>query len=188
MRRAHLLPGLAASLGIYVLHAYLKYGVPYDMGLHLWYAVDTAGGLAHPQWGPFNIHYLPLGLYTALFMAPMYVPHFPWIGPQQMGQALIFTSPALFCLLGMKFNRKNLLLSAAVILSMSGCLCVWSNGVEQFGARYWIQALPFLMAMLATSEVREGCSVVFRRATLVSVFLVVWGMASIRLLGWMGQS
>lgn len=177
-----MLPGFVFALGVYAIYCYLRYGVPYDLGLGLWYNVEPAGRAAHPGLGPFSLSYLPFNLYTALFMAPAFVPHFPWVVPTPMGQCILLTSPALLVALAAPWDKKTALLWSAVLLSMSGCLLVWSNGVEQFGYRYLIQVLPFLVLLM--SRVRESPDRVTRTLVLVSLCLTTWGLAVIRLWGW----
>jgi hypothetical protein len=169
---------LAVSFFIYAIHGWAKYGVPYDKGLQLWYGQDVLSQTAY--YGPFSIHYLPFNLYTTLFMAPAFTRGFPWIVPTNAGQALMLTSPALILVLGANYReRKNQYLIAATLLSMSGCLLVWANGADQFGCRYWIQALPFLCLLMRDAE----SSRLAQRLVVVSVVLQAWGVSVIRLWG-----
>lgn len=153
-----------------------RFGVPYDPSLWMWYAHDAAGGLRYP-WGPFSIHYLPLGIFTALFAGPHFQMAWPWLRPIAFGQSLLLTSPA-FLLVARA--RNTTLIASALLLAMAPALTVWSNGVEQFGARYWIQALPFLLALMTRSPIDRFAKTLI----LTSILFCAWGTYSIRAYGW----
>lgn len=186
--RGDLLWGFGAAAALYVAWAWVRFDGPIDISLWLWYLQDPIRATTG-RWGAFSPHYLPLGLYTALFMAPGFQPTFPWLRPQMFGQALIFTSPALLLALRAGPRTKvratgapvTVWLWAAVGLTMAGALCVYSNGVEQFGARYWIQALPFLIALMAMGWRDDVTS---RVLIALSILLTVSGSATVRVLGW----
>lgn len=149
-RITHALYPMAAALLLYVLWNESRYHSVTDIGLWLWYNVDTAGRAAHPALGPFSISYLPLNLYTALFMAPDFVPYYPWVIPTVMGQALLLTSPALVLSLQAPWRSGQVrLLWLLAIASIGPSMLVYSNGVQQLGFRYAIQTLPFLIALMS---------------------------------------
>lgn len=137
--------GFLPSLVFYFINAHERFGGWSDKAIWLWYQIDAPTLALDPRTGPFSLRYLPLNLYTALFMAPAFSPRFPWILPTIAGQSLLTTSPALLLALRGKDWRMWL----AVGLSMSACLLVYANGVTQIGARYWILALPFLLSLMA---------------------------------------
>lgn len=140
------------GLGAYCTYNLARFGTFTDVSLWLWYQKESAGLALHPGLGPFSLHYLPLGIYTALFLGPGFSNVWPYIHPSVFGLSLFCTSPGFILALRPSLLKvENLLLWLAVILSMGGALCVYSNGVEQLGARYWIMAFPFLLALMAKS-------------------------------------
>ena len=172
--------GVLPAIVGYFLFQHLRFGGWHDITLSWWYAHDPAGAALHPGLGPFSLHYLPGGLYTAAFMAPNYSYTFPWIRPSADGEAIIFTSPALFLALRAKLTRENICYWAAIVLSMAAALCVWANGFEQFGARYWIQALPFFLALMAGIKVDR----LTRGLIILSILLIAAQGTIIRIYGW----
>ena len=149
------LPGLALAAALYIGWSYVRFGTLTDHTLWLWWATDPyraphIGANA----GPFSLVYLPWNLYTALFMAPHFQPAFPWVRPWVMGEALVFTSPALLLTMLGRLTIERAALWLAVALSMGACLTVYANGFVQFGSRYWIQALPFLVLLMPKGQGR----------------------------------
>lgn len=152
-----------------------------DPTLGIWFAQDAAGGKIYP-WGAFSLHYLPLGIFTALFAGPNPSLRFPFLRPTAFGQSLLTTSPALLLALRYRPSPQAWLLLAGCALSMGPALTVWSNGVEQFGARYWIQALPFLLALMVQTPLDRFAKTLI----LTSILFCMWGTFVVRLYGWAG--
>ena len=175
--------GALPAIAIYLAWSYARFGGLVDQALWRWYLLDSYGWLQHPG-GPFNFRNLPFNLYTALFMAPAFSNRPPWIHPTFMGQALIFTSPALIlCLRGQGTRAGLMWLAAGLVMVPS--LTVYANGFSQFGARYWIQALPFLLVLMAIG-VRDAVDREARILVVISILLVSYGMWHIRTLGFGG--
>lgn len=166
--------GALPAFGIYVAFNWWRYGTWNDQSIWLWYAVDGFGkAMGH---GPFSIHYLPYNLFTVLFMGPAFKGEFPWLIPQVTGQALVLTSPAFLMTLRKSCARETLFLWICVALALGPSLLVWSNGVEQFGWRYGIQAYPLLLMLMPKKEDRMTKILV-----VASVLIVTWSVCAIRL-------
>lgn len=160
---------------LYCAFNYARFGTLTDPLLAIWYATDPARTAGV---GPFSIHFLRWNLYTALFMAPPFDARFIF-HPYPLGQALILTSPAFILALRAPFTHApTWLLWSAVAAGMSGALLVYSNGVEQFGARYWIQVFPFLLALMAMRRIDQMGKILI----VASIAIVVLGTAQIH--GW----
>lgn len=167
------------ALALYLALNLVRFGTWYDPTLWMWYAQDVAGGKIYP-WGPFSLHYLPLGLFTAIFAGPSQSLQFPFLHPRAFGQSLLTTSPALLLAWRVRLSPQAWLLLAGCALSMGPALIVWSNGVEQLGARYWIQALPFLLALMARTPLDRFAKTLI----LASILFCCWGTMVVRLYGW----
>jgi len=177
-----MLPGFVFAGVVYVLYARLRYGTFTDISLWLWYQQEESGAAAHPGLGPFSIHYLPMNIFTALFLAPNYSPVFPWVRPTIAGQSLLLTSPGFLLAFRAPWReRETWLLWLAVVLSLGGCMFVYSNGVQQLGCRYWIIATPFLILLMRRGWENDQLSKVL---LIASILLVASGLATIRLIGW----
>jgi hypothetical protein len=179
-----LLPGFASAAALCVLYNEIRFGTVTDPSLWLWYQLDEYGWKLHPG-GPFNLHNLPWNLYTAVFMPPIFTPQFPWIRPWLMGQSLLFTSPAFLLTLRAPWRRlESWLLWIAVLLAMGASMTVYSNGFVQFGARYWIQVFPFLLALMALDGEpgQDG-----KLLIAASVAMMAFGIWQIRVYGFAGE-
>jgi len=175
--------GALPAVAIYLAWSYARFAGFADQALWRWYELDSYGYLQHPG-GPFNLRNLPFNLYTALFMAPAFSDRPPWIHPTFMGQALVFTSPALILCLRAR-DRRAALMWLATGFVMIPPLTVYANGFSQFGARYWIQALPFLLVLMAIG-VRNAVDQEARILIVLSILLVSYGMWHIRTIGFGG--
>lgn len=150
-----------------MIASYERFGSLVDKAIQLWAVADRA------PYGAFSIHYLPFNLYTTFFMAPVYVSSAPWLLPQISGMSLFSTTPALLLVLRAPFNR---FLWLQVVLVMAGPMLVYSNGVAQLGARYWLLAMPFLMLIV-------GCQPTDRFAKILigaSIALMCYWMWCVR--------
>jgi len=181
----HFLLGLLPAILAYVAWSYIRFGSFTDRSLWLWWATDRYRA-PHPGQpnGPFSLMYLPWNLYSAVFMGPLFSTHFPWVRPWAEGQGLIFTSPALLLALRASWRqRETWLLWAAVGLGMAACLTVYSNGQVQFGCRYWIQVLPFLLLLIHRGGELDQMG---KGLIVASILLMAYGMLVIRFYGLVG--
>lgn len=161
---------LAAAAVSYLAYNMARFGGLTDPTMFMWYAIEPYGQVAHPGAGAFSIHHLPVNVFTAVFLGPAFQFKFPWLRPQAWGQSLMTTSPALVMALKPSLGTvETLLMWAGVILSMSACMLVWNNGWSQFGARYWILALPFLVALLAMSETDQMMRILIVASVLFTI-------------------
>lgn len=179
-----ILPGFAAAVLIYTAYNLVRFGTPNDVALWIWYAQDKYG-LSRPG-GPFALRDLPFNLYTVLFMAPSYSDKFPWIHPEFMGQALIFTSPAFVLALRPSFLKPiPVLVLAAAILSSGPSLLVYANGFAQLGPRYYEQVYPFLATLIALGVPRK-LDQLTKILIVLSIILTVFFTWQVRWYGWGG--
>ena len=170
--------GALPALGIYVAFNEWRYHTLTDIGLSLWYYWEPGGAYIHPGLGPFALAYLPFNLFTALFMAPQFVDHFPWVIPTPSGQAILLTSPAFVMAFKAK-GRDGCLLWGCLGASMVVAMLVYANGCAQMGFRYLIQGYPFLIALMAIG----GVDRVSRCLIVVSIVFVAWGVLALRVAG-----
>lgn len=144
--------GCIAALGVYVWYNQIRFGTWTDIAMFEWHRVDPQGIAL--KGGMFGLKYLPMNLYTALFMAPKYDPTYVMC-PSMAGQAIVLTSPAFLLALRARLTRATAALWATIILVMGPAMLVYANGHEQFGARYWIQVYPFLLALMAREKLDQ---------------------------------
>ena len=179
-----MLPGLGFAAVAYAAYSEARFGTALDPGIWLWYQADSFGRRSHPGLpSPFALHNLPSNLYTLLFMSPAFDGVFPYIHPRGTGQALILTSPAFLLALRPALSRPmTLLMWLAAALSMGGVLLYYANGFQQFGTRFYVQAFPFLLVLMALGN-RRRADQLTRLLIAASMVLVAYGVWHIRLFG-----
>ena len=157
-----LLAGLTLWLPVYVWFNYERFGVVYDPSLGLWYAQDSYRFVANH--GTFSPYYIPLALYTVLFMAPKFANVWPYFRPQFMGQSLFSLSPAFA--LGVRWSSWFF---CALVCSVPA-LTVWASGFSQLGSRYYVQVYPFVIASLD----ERGIDPTLKRLIVASIVLSMY--------------
>lgn len=127
---------------IYVYRDYIR-GVPYSI-YRSWVPEDF------PHFGMFDLRNIPLHLYTLFILPPKPVSHFPFLEFSPYGLSLFFTTPILFYTF--KADRKEPFVRAAwlaVVLIAIPILLHFTQGWVQFGYRFLLDFMPFLMMLLA---------------------------------------
>jgi hypothetical protein len=139
--------GLMPLLVLYAAYNYIRWHTISDIGYTLWYHQDQVG---EPTGPPFKLEYLPFNLYSFIFLAPQWIPDFPWLKPTSFGVALTFTSPALgLAFLAGARSREAQVWWSATLLTALPSLLYYVNGFEQFGMRHSLDFTPFALPLLA---------------------------------------
>jgi hypothetical protein len=112
------------------------------------------------DFGYMSLSHIPANLYSMLVMSPSpitydkwgFVLKFPYLQANPWGMAIWFTSP-LFLKLLFNFKKGKYTLSAifATIALLIPILVYFSVGFAQFGYRYVLDFLPFLLLILIPS-------------------------------------
>jgi hypothetical protein len=104
------------------------------------------------KWGLFNYHYLARNLAVFGALLPWVSPTKPYIQISNHGLALWFTTPVLFYILWPKVKGRlytALAITAAAVAVPS--LFYQNSGWVQFGYRFALDYMPFLMLLIAAS-------------------------------------
>lgn len=151
---------------------YARFGNWLEQG-YSFQTLAYAGPSATHAYGLFSLVHLPANLYYLLLAAPLpvfkslpaHVLTFPYVVPNLWGMSIFITSPYLLALFFFRYHdtRSKLLLltSATVALPI---LLYYGIGVEQFGYRYALDFLPWLLWLLMREyrQVRPNLSYGFR--------------------------
>jgi hypothetical protein len=173
-----LAPGFAFAAMIYVVFNEVRYGSVFDRSIFLF-----APEAKHK----FAARYLPMNLYTLLFMPPSISNKFPYIHPEGAGQALILTSPAF--VLALRPSFRNLVpaaLIAAALISIMPSLFYFTNGFVQFGTHHYVHAFPFLFALMALGLPSGKMDQLTRLLISYSILLIAYGVWHISVYGYGG--
>ena len=135
-----------------------RFGSPFESGYAL-QNIDYPWLIALRNQGLFSVRHVPENLYYFLIAGPIVagsaaVPSaFPWIVPSEWGLGLLWTSPWL--LLGLSARgRQSAIVALGAILVLLPSLLYYGVGWIQFGYRYGLDALPFLL-LLAVAGARR---------------------------------
>lgn len=167
--------GVLPAMLLNFAYNYLRYGVIYDVGYLLlpvfnepWY-----------RYGFVSVKYIPIHLKEMLTAMPKFSSQPPFIIPNLFVMAIWLITPAYFLILFAKFKDRICLaaLAAAVITSIPE-LMHGGNGFTQFGYRYTLDFLPFLIILVA-SGFNNKFYIWGKILILLSILVNLWGVVMI---------
>ena len=135
-----------------------------------------------PRFGYMDVRNIPVHLFTALLLPPEVSRG--EIRPSPYGMSLVLTSPLLLFLLGKPTRGKRLFWASLVAggLTSIPIMLHFTQGWVQFGYRFALDLMPFLIIMLALRMKRTtGLGWVL---TVISVGVNLWGIGWGKRLGW----
>lgn len=170
--------GILPSIVFNFLYNFLRYGVIYDISYTLlpilsepWY-----------KYGLFNIRYIPTHLWEIFTALPKLIPNFPFIIPSINVMALWFVTPAFLLISLAKFKSKLVIVSLITILIMAlPGLTHGSNGFTQFGYRFALDFMPFMLLMTACGF-RDRIKWWVKALIILSIIINLWGVIMISFL------
>ncbi len=151
--------GLPLLIG-FAIYNFARWGTIVDIG----YLVSYHAASKTSPGGPFSFSYLTANLHE-LFLKRPYFFRF-----DTFGTALTFTSPALFIAFKAPRTRETAYLAIAAILAALPSLLYFNSGGMQFGMRYSLDFLPFVLPLLARG--------IMNTPNVVSAILAVYSIAS----------
>ncbi len=147
-----------------------RFGSPLESG----YALATLPAFLEVQRekGLFSVAHLPMNLDYFLLHVPRLEAAFPFLRPDGLGMSVVITSPGLLgALLADWRDRRSwaLAITAAIVLVPS--LLYYGGGWLQYGYRYFLDSLPFVIALCGLAAARRGVGWVWKM--LIAAGLVV---------------
>ena len=167
-RWALLAIGLAPGILFALWYNAVRFGSPLESGYALatlpdWLADQRAQGL-------FSLVHLPMNVDYFLLKLPRFSSTFPWIRPDWLGMSILFTSPGLLLAIRADWReRTSWALLGAAVLVLVPSLLYYGGGWVQFGYRYFLDSLPFVIALVALAAARVGVGWLWRVA-------IAWGV------------
>lgn len=182
-RIAGLVFGLAIPLVMLLAYNYARFESVLETG----YGIDVVGSAELEQarnYGLFSIVHIPRNLFYLLLQGPLPYPSleapilvFPYIQPSPMGMAIFFTSPALLFAFRAQLSdpivKASWLGIGSVLIPL---LTHYATGWIQFGFRYSLDFLPFLL-LIVTFGFPNTVNHRMRALIILSVLINLWGTA-----------
>ncbi len=102
--------------------------------------------------GQFNIKFLPKNLYYMLLAPPKFQKEFPFFRPDPWGMGIIFCSP-IFLILYRSFSKRKIPILSwiSIFLILVPILLYYTTGGAQYGYRFLMDFLPFLVILFVES-------------------------------------
>jgi hypothetical protein len=147
--------GVLPSIAFFFLYNILRFGTPLESG----YALATL-----PDWlerqralGLFSIAHIPMNLDYFLVHLPRPIPNPPFFQPDGLGLSVFLTSPGLLFALRADWRRtRTWWLAGATIAVLIPTLLYYGGGWLQYGYRYFLDSVPFVMALCGSAAVARG--------------------------------
>jgi len=181
IKLALLFLGVAGPILLIGVYNYLRFGNLLESGYNL--ATLTMPALSEARsYGLFSLVHIPKNLVMMIFQGPFPYPNadapillFPYLRPSPWGMGLLYTSPAL--LYAFRASLKNRLNQACLLGTLVGMLPIityYGVGWIQFGFRYALDFLPFVL-LLAARGFPDPMSRLSRILVLVGTAVCIWG-------------
>ncbi len=147
---------LAAGLAAMGVWNLLRFGSPLESG----YAIaqlDNATLAALRREGVFSLAHVGPNLATLLGAGFGVRASFPWLVPSDWGQSILLTTPALLVGVGAPWRQRTAQVMAAAALLVTAALLAYYGGAgwETYGYRYFLDATPFLLVLVAMAVRRR---------------------------------
>jgi hypothetical protein len=148
--------GVAPSIVFFFAYNQVRFGSPLESG----YALATL-----PDWlerqraiGLFSVRHVPMNIDYFLLHLPRFMPTWPLLRPDGLGMSVLLTSPGLLFALRADWRRREAwFLAVAAILVLIPTLLYYGGGWLQYGYRYFLDSVPFVIALCGLGAVaRDG--------------------------------
>ena len=170
--------GVAPSIAFFFLYNQLRFGTPLESG----YALATLPEFLERQrqLGLFSIAHIPMNLDYLLIHLPRPIPDPPYFQPDGLGMSVLLTSPGLLFAVRADWRLpRTWWLAGAAIAVLIPTLLYYGGGWLQYGYRYFLDSVPFVIALCGLAAVhRRGIGfwwkVLIAFGTVVMAFGVYW--------------
>lgn len=168
-----LLPVFILGL-IYLIYNYARFQTILDQTYQLIYQKQVPGGTL----GVFNIRYFWKNFFYTFINPPQLTDNYRHLIFNLTGTGLFFVSPFFVYIIFASFKRKiNYLAAVSIALISIPSLLFYNTGYVQFGPRFTLDYLPFLMLLLF-SGVKKGTSPLVITLIIASVIINLLGIVS----------
>ena len=147
--------GVLPSIVFFFAYNQIRFGSPWESG----YALATLPPFLQQQRavGLFALAHVPMNLDYLFFHLPKLIPDPPFFKPDGLGLSIFLTSPGLLYAVRADWRRTSswILLAAAVTILIPSLL-YYGGGWLQYGYRYALDSIPFVIALCASAAATRG--------------------------------
>ena len=151
---------LLVFVGLSLWYNDIRFGGPFDSGLDTLVNSYSAGGLRYSfyrnafpdaaHFGMLDVRNIPLHLYTIFLLPPEFHPDWSIFRPSPYGMSVLLTSPPfIFAALVKRSDPLKFASWMAIGLVSIPVITYFSQGWVQFGYRYLLDFMPFLLILTA---------------------------------------
>jgi hypothetical protein len=167
--------GFAPAFAFALWYNTVRFGVPLESG----YGIAALPEFleARRDLGVFALAHVTMNLDYFLVHLGQSIATFPWFKPDGFGLSVFLTSPGL--LLAVRANwrsRETIALGVTALLVLAPSILYYGGGWWQFGYRYALDAVPFVMALCAMAAARDGVGWGWRALILFGVAVNLYGV------------
>ncbi len=147
--------GVVPSIAGFFLYNQLRFETPLESG----YALATLNDFLERQRqvGLFSVAHIPMNLDYFLIHLPRPIPQPPFFQPDGLGMSVLVTSPGLLFAFRTDWRRPRAWwLAGATIAVLIPTLLYYGGGWLQYGYRYFLDSVPFVMALCGLAAVHRG--------------------------------
>ena len=163
------------SVAFFFWYNLIRFGSPVESG----YALASLPAFLEQQRrvGLFSLGHVPMNIDYFLLKLPAFVGTFPFIRPDGLGMSVLFTSPGLLLAFFAPWrSTRTWWLAGAAIAVLIPTLLYYGGGWLQYGYRYFLDSIPFVMALCGLAVAKAG------RLSWTWVALIIFGVV-INLIG-----
>ncbi|MBI3747971.1 MAG: hypothetical protein HY262_03870 [Chloroflexi bacterium] len=147
--------GVLPSLAFFFLYNQVRFGSALESG----YALATLPPWleAQRQQGLFSLSHVSMNLDYLFLHVPRLIPDFPFFKPDGLGMSVLITSPGLLYAVRADWRdgRAWPLLGAAIAVLIP-TLLYYGGGWLQYGFRYFLDSVPFVIGLCGIAAARRG--------------------------------
>jgi hypothetical protein len=166
--------GVAPAVIFFFIYNQLRFGSFIESG----YALATL-----PEWlerqralGLFSIAHVPMNIDYFLLHLPRPVAGWPFLRPDGLGMSVLLTSPGLLFALRADWRRpQTWWLAGATIAVLIPTLLYYGGGWLQYGYRYFLDSVPFVVALCGLAALHRG-GIGWRWKALIAVGVALMGI------------
>ena len=147
--------GVAPAILAFFAYNQVRFGTPLESG----YALASLPPFLQTlrDRGLFSLAHVPMNLDYFLVHLPTPIPAFPFIRPDGLGMSVLLTSPGLLFAAHADWReRRPWLLLGTTVAVLIPTLLYYGGGWLQYGYRYFLDSVPFVIALCGLAAARRG--------------------------------